>query len=339
MLRKEMFLSLLEPDMDITLYKELEPDLPKGEIQVAHILIPDTTATGKSRIDTIYGKLEKGEDFGDLAKRFSSDTGSKNRGGRLGKFGSGRMVKSFEDAAFAINKEGEYSKPFKTRFGWHIAKLIKKYPVGSFEEMKKDLTEKVKRSGRGKLSDQAVVKRLKAEYNIEEFEAAKWIMKRKDIRAIPKDSLQDVILKINGKEIKQKDFVAYTINRRHLSIDVLFDNFRDQEVLTYFKENLKNTNKEFAATLKEYEDGLLLFELMQKKIWNKSNDSTALKSYFDTHLNQYNSKELAKVRGKVMNDFQKFLEDEWIKKLRANNSIKINKSVLKKLVKYYRKES
>jgi len=313
--------------------------LSRGEREVAHILIADTTATGKSRADVVYEKLQKGGDFSELAKEYSGDTGSKARGGILAKFSSGRMVKPFEVAAFAIEKENTISKPFKTRFGWHIIKLIKKYPVQPFEDMKDELTEKVKRSGRGKLSDQVVLTRLKAKYNIVEVESAKSILKRKDIRVIPKDSLQDIILKINEREIKQASFVAYTINRRHLTMNALFGSFIDQEVLKYFKENLKNTDPEFAATLKEYEDGLLLFELMQQKIWNKSNDSTALKNYYDQNTAKYESKELSKIKGKVMNDYQNFLEQEWIKALREKNAVKIHKSVLKKLVKYYRKES
>ena len=313
--------------------------LSKGERQVAHILITDMTPKGKTQIDSVYTKLQAGEDFKILASQYSNDTNSKDRGGILPKFGSGRMVKDFETAAFSLNKVGEFTKPVKTRFGWHIVKLINDYPVGSFEDMKADLEERVRRSGRGKMSDQIVLERLKAEYNIVEVESAKNILKRKDIRTIPADSAQATIIKINEKEIKQIDFIKYTINRRHLAMNALFNNFLNQEVLTYFKDNLKNTNPEFAATLKEYEDGLLLFELMQQKIWKKSNDSTALKSFFDKNLSRYDSKEMSTIKGKVMNDYQNFLEDEWIKELRAQNTVKVNKGTLKKLVKYYRKES
>lgn len=310
-----------------------------GECEVAHILINDTTALGKTKIDAIYTDLKEGKDFAELARKHSNDTGSKTRGGRLKRFGSGRMVKSFEEAAFAIENEGDLSKPIKTRFGWHIIKLIKKYPVGTLEEMKKEITNKVKRSGRGKRSDQIVLKRLKAEYNIVEVASAKEILRRKDIRAIPKDSLQETILKINDREIKQEAFVAYTMNRRHLPMNALFSGFKDQEIMNYFKDNLRYTNKEFGATLKEYEDGLLLFELMQRKIWNKSNDSIGLQAYFDQNINKYKSKDLSKIKGKVMNDYQGFLEDNWVQELRTNNTVKINKGILKKLVKFYRKES
>ena len=78
---------------------------------------------------------------------------------------------------------------------------------------------------------------------------------------------------------------------------------------------------------------------MERKIWNKSNDSIALKKYFDKNKDKYKAKDVTKVKGKVMNDYQNFLEKEWIDKLRSESSVKVNKKVLKKLIKYYRKES
>lgn len=311
----------------------------KGERQVAHILISKPTEEGKAKADSIYSLLKEGEDFAKLAKKFSDDKKSGLRGGLLAKFGTGRMVKTFEDAAFSLSKEGEISEPVKSRFGWHILKFIKDYPVTSFEEMKSDLVDKVKRTGRAKLSDKAVLDRLKNEYTVKEYKESMTFLDRNDFRGISKDSLQETMYSINEKEIKQHEFVRYTQNRRHLSLEALKEQFLDQEILNYFKDNLKNTNTEFANTLKEYEDGLLLFELMQRKIWNKSSDSIALQSYFDKNKSSYQTESLEKIKGKVMNDYQNFLEKEWIDDLRQNNDVKINKTVLKKLVKYYRKES
>ena len=310
-----------------------------GEIEVAHILISDTTSVGKIKIDEVYSKLKLGSDFNELVKQYSNDTGTKSKGGVLRKFGRGRMVKPFEEASFSLGKEGDYSMPFSSPFGWHIVKLIKKHPLLPFNEMKEEIEAKIKQSGRARLSNKAVLDRLKKEYSIHENSKGKIFLERKDIRGIPKDSHQNVMLSINGKEIKQETFVSYIQNRRHLSIHSLFNNFIDQEVMTYYKDNLANTEPDFALVMKEYEDGLLLFELMQQKIWNTSNDSTLLQNYFDARRNKYKNKDLSEVKGKVMSDFQNSLEEWWIKDLRAKSSIQINKRVLKKLVKYYRKES
>ena len=311
----------------------------KGEIEAAHILIRDTSAVGKQKIDSIYNKLINKEKFEDLAKKYSEDPGSKNNGGKLGKFAAGRMVKPFSDAAFGLNNINEFSKPFKTRFGWHIVKLLKKHPIKSFDEMKKDLKVKIKKSSRMQLSEKAVINKLKKQYTITEFEEAKKILNRKKIRSIPSDSLQNTIISINDKKIIQETFIKYIRNRRHLPVFKLFEMFKDEQIITYYKENLIHTEPEYAYTLKEYEDGLLLFELMQQKIWNKSSkDTIGLKTYFEANQSKYKSKDLNNVKGQVINDYQNFLEKNWIADLRKKSKIKIEKRQLKKLIKFYAKK-
>ncbi|WP_343330322.1 peptidylprolyl isomerase [Polaribacter staleyi] len=308
----------------------------KGEIEAAHILVADTTLIGKVRIDSVYTKLNNNEKFDDLAKQYSEDPGSKNSGGSLGKFAAGRMVKSFDDAAFGLEKVNEYSKPFKTRFGWHIVKLLKKHPIKSFEEMKKDLKSKVKTSSRMELSEKAVINKLKKEYTITEFEEAKKILDKKNIRGLPKDSLQHTILAINNKNITQEAFVKYIRNRRQFPVFKLYEMFKEKEILEYYKEDLVNREPEYAYTLKEYEDGLLLFELMQEKIWNQSSkDTLGLQTYFKTNATNYKTTDLKSIKGQVINDYQNFLEKNWIADLRKKSKIKVDKKQLKKLIKFY----
>ncbi|MGK0420708.1 MAG: peptidyl-prolyl cis-trans isomerase SurA [Polaribacter sp.] len=308
----------------------------KGELEAAHILITDTTKIGATKINDVYAKLQEKEAFDKLAKEYSEDTGSKAKGGKLNKFGTGRMVKSFEAAAFSLENEGDFSTPFRTPFGWHIVKLLKKYPVASFLDMEKELTAKIKRSTRMQMSETAVINKLKAKYTIVENEEAKNILDTKNIRVLPKDSLQNIIITINEKKITQEMFTKYIRNRRNKSVYLLFKMFKDQEILAYYKENLINTEPEYAYILKEYEDGLLLFELMQQKIWNKSSkDTLGLKTYFSNNNKKYNSEELKDIRGEVMNDYQNFLEKNWISDLRNKSKIKVRKSQLKKLINFY----
>ena len=310
--------------------------LSKGEVEVAHILVKDTTANGENKINEVYAKLKKDEDFETLAEQYSDDVGTKSRGGKLRKFGSGVMVKPFEDAAFNIENEGEYSEPFKTRFGWHIVKLIKKYPLKPFNEEKLELEKKIKSSSRAQLSQKAVIQKLEQMYEITENENAKEIFNKKDLSKIPADSLQKTILSINDKKISQKEFVDFAKNRRDKATYELFNDFRDQKILIYYKENLEKTEPEFASTFKEYKDGILLFELMQQKIWEKSSkDSIGLKTYFDANKSNYKVEEMDEIKGEVMNDYQNYLEQSWIAELRNKSIITVNKRQLKKLKKSY----
>ena len=72
----------------------------------------------------------------------------------------------FEDAAFALEKEGDISIPIKTEHGWHIIKLIKKEPLKSYEKMRTTLEARVKRDSRSKLINSAMVKELSQRYEV-----------------------------------------------------------------------------------------------------------------------------------------------------------------------------
>lgn len=86
------------------------------KIKCSHILVKK-----QSEAMAVLERLKKGESFTNLARELSVDRGSGKKGGDLGLFGRGVMVKAFEDAAFKLNK-GEISQPVKTEFGYHIIK-------------------------------------------------------------------------------------------------------------------------------------------------------------------------------------------------------------------------
>lgn len=86
------------------------------KIKCSHILVKK-----QSEAIAVLERLKNGESFANLARELSVDRGSGKKGGDLGLFGRGVMVKAFEDAAFKLNK-GEISQPVKTEFGYHIIK-------------------------------------------------------------------------------------------------------------------------------------------------------------------------------------------------------------------------
>jgi peptidyl-prolyl cis-trans isomerase SurA len=310
----------------------------KGEVEVAHILITDTSIKGEAIANEVYKKLQNDEQFDALATEYSGDIGTKSKGGKLRQFGSGMMVKPFEDAAYGLQKEGEYSKPFQTRFGWHIVQLIKKHPIAPFSEMESDLKSRVRTGDRAQLSQKAVINKLKKKYAVVENEQAKEIFNRTDIKLISKDSLQLIILSINDLKITQEQFVNYLKKNTDIAVFQSFEDFKDAEVLSYYKDNLEKSEPEFAYTIEEYKDGLLLFELMQQKIWEKSSkDTLGLKTFFKDHIKDYQPQELDSIKGQVMNDYQNFLEKNWILDLRSKSVIEVDKRELKKLIKFYKK--
>lgn len=308
----------------------------KGAFEVAHILTRDNSIIGKVKIDSVYQKLQKGESFEELAKKYSEDKGSAVNGGVLPKFSSGRMVPSFENEVFKLEKEGAISEPFKTRYGWHIVKLLKNYPVKPLKELKSELEARIRTSNRGKLSMQKLIKDLKSKYKVTVHkDILNQVSLNRDFQFSDEDK-KNAILTIEENTIPLKEFLDYIKNKKYLSIEELWSKFEDDQVLNYYKEDLVNLYPEYKNTLQEYKDGLLLFDLMKTKIWDASQkDDEGLTSYFEKNKSNYKSEDIKKIKGEVINDYQKYLEEEWLTALKKENSIKINNKVLKKLKKYY----
>lgn len=307
-----------------------------GERKVAHILITGDKKVGRQKIDSLLLLIKNGAKFEELAKKFSNDIASKAKGGVLPRFGTGRFVPAFENAAFSLKEKNQVSEPVESRVGWHIIKLLEVYSTPTLEEANADLRKKLKQNGSFNISRKAMLKKLRKTYKVEEIEKSKSIFKNKNIRGLKKDSLQSVLFRIEDKKFTQYDFVKYLLNRRHKTVDALYQMFLDEKVLEHYKENLINTEPEFARTLKEYEEGILLFELMKQKIWDKSSDSLSLSQFYESKklLSTY-SKPLDSIKGIVINDFQKDLEKKWIADLRNESVITIHKRRFNRLKKFY----
>lgn len=283
----------------------------RGERTVAHIMISNQKKDRphdkpESRINDIYLKLQQGEDFEALAKQFSEDQSSASKGGMLAPFTGGQLSSvEFENQAFALEHVGDISKPFETEYGWHIIKLYGKKPVASFEDMKGELEEKVKRDSRSQLINESLLNNLKQQYQVSDatpdlsyFESilndnyfiGKWVLPT-DFKA------QEPLIKIQEKQIVYEDFGQYLVkNQRRqmpkMSIKTLVDNsyhaFLENELLQYKKERLEVENQDYANIVEEYRDGLLLFDLMETEIWNAAKkDSVGLQTYYNNHKDNY----------------------------------------------------
>jgi len=257
-----------------------------GEMEVAHIMIRDTTKTGASTIDKVYREIVGGGDFEALAKKYSDDKRSATKGGKLSKFTIGAVPVPFGEISFALTEIKEYSVPFRTAYGWHIVRYIKKYPVGSFEDTEKKLLEKTKRDSRSKTLSNPVVLRLKKEYTIETNELSKNAFKDKSFK--PTDSLNNWLVKIQKDTLSQMDFYKYASKNKKKEPLENFDAFLDEEILEYYKEHLEETDEDFKNLFQEYKNGLLLFDLMKVKIWDAAqNDTIGIQEYYTAHSDKY----------------------------------------------------
>ncbi len=266
----------------------------KGEREVAHIMIknhPEDSLYAKEKIFEIYNKLKQGDDFSKIAKEHSDDTRSAKKGGVLPKFSSGKMIKPFDDAAFKLNNEGDFTQPFHTKYGWHILKLLHKYPIESYENLKIYFEGKIKSSNRSKLLDKDLASRFAKNYKIIEYKEELSAFYLQDENQM---NTNNVLFSINGQKYTSKEFYDYIKKEKNKTTGQLYDDFKNEKIIAYYKDHLEETNQEFAVIYQEYKDGLLLFDLLQKNIWEKSeNDSIGLTNYFKAHRDRY----VWKIRG------------------------------------------
>ncbi len=287
----------------------------KGKIETKHIMIvsnkemsKEEQDKAKAKIDEIYELLQKGENFEDLAKKYSDDKQSAVKGGLLPMFGAGtrqRMVPEFEEAAFNLKNDGDYSKPIQTAYGWHIIKRVKIEPVPPYDKIHKELQMKVERDVRSEVSKQSYINTLKKDYNFTEDKtllndltpilnknvfSGRWNKPEKIANG------NKTLFSFANVNVTLNDFVNYINNTQkrikptsiEAFIDKKYKEFVNAKVLEYEDSQLEKKYPQFKTQMQEYEDGILIFEIMQKQIWNKaSQDSTGLRNYYESHKSDF----------------------------------------------------
>ena len=213
----------------------IEEERDHKEVKASHIMkmVPDPTmdAEKKALIDSI-AKIITPENFAEIASRESEDRGSSMRGGELGWFGKGQMVKPFEDATFAL-AEGQISAPIRSQYGWHLILKEGERGIQPLDSMRTQIQRQVLRDERSKEADKSFIRKTRIEYNL------------------PAE-------------------------------------MTDAEVKAYADEHLEAKYPELKNLVQEYHDGILLFEVSLREVWDKAaKDTAGLEAYFKAHKKGY----------------------------------------------------
>jgi peptidyl-prolyl cis-trans isomerase SurA len=286
----------------------------RGTIKVAHLMIStgrdataETRQNAEKKINEIYDSLAAGSSWEKMVSAYSEDANSIKRAGELPAFGSGtsqRMVLEFEDAAFALKNVGEFSKPVKTQYGYHIIKLIEWTPVKSFDNMRRELQAKVNKDERSKVTQDSFVQKLRSQYayqfagdkNLEWFFAnldstyfvGKWNAE--------KLKSNKTLFVLDGKKFKQQDFAKYveknfrTVRKDEVAVVVkqLYQQWEKNQILAYEESLLPAKYPAYKSLVQEYHDGIILYEIMQDQVWNKAvKDTAGLRTFFNENSGKY----------------------------------------------------
>lgn len=284
----------------------------KGKIKVAHIMLlaPESMSEAKRRekkekINELYHRIKQGASFEELARKHSEDKTSARQGGELPWFGVGRMVPSFEKAAFSLEQKGTITQPVKTRIGWHIIKLLDRKTLKTYQEEKSQIKRKITQSPRYEIAQDSLIAELKNQYRVKENKSHfNNLLQFVDEKAhqVQWDRLKSrapnkTLFSIKDQNYSTTDFIAYLQNlpdelegkfRGHYLIDTAYHSFLKDKILDYEKQRLPEKYPDYQYLLQEYHDGILLFEIMDRQVWSKaSRDTTGLRQYYQNHKNQY----------------------------------------------------
>jgi peptidyl-prolyl cis-trans isomerase SurA len=305
--------------------KVLESRQARGEIEVAHILIKnDNSGAGELEINRLYDELRSGADFFELAKLHSQDRNSSSIGGLLPPFGINTYEPEFEEAAFSVEFDKNYSEPVKTRSGWHIILRNRKIPLDDFPSFKKKHDLKIKKDERYEAERKKLIEKIKENSGfIENTELFNTFIGRIDEEFLTykwtpvQHSDNNKILFIFGDRFASTltDFIAYCKRntRSRLKYDrtrytpgdvarILLNEFQEDRAIEFEQQNLGNRYSDFRSLLREYEEGILLFEVTKLSVWDKANnDSIGLENFYRNNKDRYKWDEKAVVSTYIIN--------------------------------------
>lgn len=290
-----------------------------GEVEVSHILVRTgdnrDNARARNTIFDVYDQLRAGVSWEELCINYSEDNASKESGGKLRPFAYGGMasVPEFQKVAFELEKPGDFSDPFQSQFGWHIVRLERKIPLASFDELKASLRNRVSRDERIQISKQALYGRLREKYGFRmDPSVKKQVLQRADTTLThgkwqPGATASDnqVLFSLAGKDIAVREFIRYAASNQKKNflppqtyLEQLLESFIENRLLEAVEEKVIAGTPEYKWLLKEYYEGILLFEIMEKEVWNKaSEDSVGQRAFFAENASRYKADE--RIRGTI----------------------------------------
>ncbi|NNF21951.1 MAG: hypothetical protein HKN67_08410 [Saprospiraceae bacterium] len=292
----------------------------RGQIELAHILLRKkgvnrTLPQTKILADSVYFLLQQGRNFENMAGKFSDDSKTKGKGGYLGFLAINQYDVIFEDAAFTLEKDGDYSKPVETEIGYHIIKRISKRDDSNIELLKKRIKARIANQDRFSIAEKKLIEDVKQDAGYvsnqesldefitqlnDEFFTYKWSSPKFDENKVlfelggDKHTLNDF-----GQFVKKsvKDRLRYNkVKTFDQAVSELYEKYVDEKVMEYEEKNLENKYPDFKALMREYSEGILLFEITKQEVWDKaSKDTTGLRAYYNKNSSKYKWPQRVKV--------------------------------------------
>ena len=289
-----------------------------GTIRAAHIFLavnadePEKAdSVVQAKIENIYKEINMdGSNWDVIVKKYSDDKGSAQNGGSLSPFKVNQIVPEFITAVKKLEL-GEFSKPVKTNYGYHIIKLNSMSGIKDLESERDNITKRVEKDMRAKVSEDVVLKRIMKENKFKEYVKVKdafistidSTLKEGNYVMAEGVNTSKVLFKFGKQKYTIADFVEFIkdsqVKQPFMSSASyaykLYDEYLKRSAFAYEDAHLEEKYPEFGMLVQEYHDGILLFDLMDKEVWKKAEkDSVGLENYYNAHKDEYMWRERVK---------------------------------------------
>lgn len=266
-----------------------EKVLNRGKVKTSHLFISNqlhANEEGEKLVKQAYDSLRNGSEWNGIVNKFSEDPQTSSKGGGLPFAGFQQLPNDYLLAAFELNV-GEISTPIKTQFGWHIIRLDDIQPLPALDMIKNELEEQVKRSGRNELTDQALIKKLKSDYDYKSSPQVFQKVKTSTDKSELIEWRDEVIFTLKGRSYTIQNFIDFD-QKSEESVSKQYREFEKKMIIAYADSIAPIAYPDFGYLMQEYREGLLLFEVMQSEVWEKAiRDTVGQKIYFREHIKDY----------------------------------------------------
>lgn len=294
------------------IFKNLSEAKSKGSRRVAQILIampPNATEeqrkAAQNKADSVYRLVNGKEEFSSVVATLSNDLSSSPTKGELPEFTTGTYDASFENVAFSLSKPGDISRPFETKHGYHIIKLLEAKPAPA------DINDGAVYAGlQEKVTKDSRLEKAKAELVEKHMALIKYKpapIKESELFVYTDSSIHDksvgsfktmnentVLFSFTKQNVKISDWIKHAKALQQNNEEGIKDyaaaykSFIRISADDYYRSNLGDYNDDYTRQVKEFKEANLLFGIMEKNVWGKANsDSAGLMDYYKLHKEKY----------------------------------------------------
>lgn len=340
-----------------------------AKLFVSQIFVKDTAALDAKadhremlrKCALIREQYQQGVPFDTLTVRYSDDIATRSHGGRMEPFTPNRRPGNYVSAALKL-KKGQISDPVPSMIGWHILRLDTVVYTTVNEEFEYMVKNRLGRDSRSKKSKESLVEKLKKEYNYQEKgKAAAMKFFRKNMpdnffqaKRVAADSLKGIeklkpMCSYADRTLSARDFGRYLSRYQGAQISTsmeafleqTFSNFVMENMLRYESSRLMDKYPEYRDVVNEVYDGLLIYEVNAKMVWNAAiQDTVGAERFYETIKSQFATgdtlqpyKPFGEVRALVISQYQDKLEKDWVANLHKKYPVKLNEEVFRSILK------